>query len=112
MDTNRKLVIYVDWASQPARAVVALCRLNNIAHDVKEVRIFKKENHTAEYGKVNPIHKVPAIQEVDTRTGEVMLNLGESHAIMRYLATVHKVDDHWYPQSDFKQQARINEYLD
>ena len=61
MDSNRKLVIYVDWASQPARAVVSLCRLNGISHDVKEVRIFKKENHTEEYGKINPIHKVPAI---------------------------------------------------
>ena len=73
---------------------------------------MKKENKSDEYGKVNPIKKVPAIQEIDARTGEVLLNLGESHAIMRYLATVYKVDDHWYPQSDFKQQARINEYLD
>jgi len=55
--------------------------------------------------------KVPAMQEVDARTGEVLFTLSESHTIMRYLAVTRKCADHWYP-SDAKQRALVDEYLD
>ena len=41
MESERKLIIYVDWVSQPARAVVSFCKLNNIPFEAKEVVIFK-----------------------------------------------------------------------
>ena len=46
---------------------------------------------------------MPAIVDGD-------FNLSESHAIMRYLATSRKCDDHWYP-ADPRKRARIDEYL-
>ena len=53
------------------------------------------------------------MQEVDATTGEVVMTLLESHAIMRYLALSHKVADHWYPHTgDLKKRARVDEYLD
>ena len=114
METERKLIVYVDWVSQPCRAVISFCRLNNIPHDVKEVRVFKFQHMDDEFTKINPAQKVPAIQEVDTKTGKVLLNLGESHAILRYLAATRRslVPEHWYPSKDLEQQAYINEYLD
>ena len=97
------MIIYVDWVSQPARAVVSFCRLNNIPFEAREIRIFKMQHMTDEYAKINPQMKVPAIQEVDSRTGEVLLNLSESHAIMRYLARTRNVPEHWYPRQDLRQ---------
>ena len=55
------MIIYVDWVSQPARAVVSFCRLNNIPFEAKEIRIFKMQHMTDEYATINPQMKVPAI---------------------------------------------------
>ena len=32
--SNKKLTIYIDWASQPSRAVLAFCKINKIPHEV------------------------------------------------------------------------------
>ena len=37
--------------------------------------------------------------------------LYESHAIMKYLCSTRKVDDHWYPK-DLKKRAIVDRYLD
>ena len=37
--------------------------------------------------------------------------MGESHAIMRYLAMSRQVADHWYPK-DLRKRAKVDEYLD
>ena len=37
--------------------------------------------------------------------------MGESHAIMRYLAESRGCADHWYP-SDLRQRAAVDMYLD
>lgn len=37
--------------------------------------------------------------------------LGESSAILRYLAKKYSVPDHWYPTEDSQKQARLEEYL-
>jgi hypothetical protein len=33
--------LYIDYGSQPSRAVLALCLLNNIPHEVVETSLFK-----------------------------------------------------------------------
>ena len=35
--------LYLDYMSQPARSVLALCIAGNIPHEVIEVRVFKGE---------------------------------------------------------------------
>ena len=71
-----------------------------------KVRISQQKQQfvSKEYSKINPMNKVPAISEVDAKTGEILFSLGESHAIMRYLAQAHKskVADHWYPMKDLR----------
>ena len=61
MDTERKLIIYIDWVSQPSRALVSFCRHNNIPSEIREIRIFKMEHMSDEYVKINPKMQVPAI---------------------------------------------------
>ena len=62
------------------------------------VDIAKGEHKTPEYLAKNPNGEVPAIKDGD-------FLLGESHAILRYLATSRDVADHWYP-TDPKKRAR------
>ena len=51
------------------------------------------------------------MQEVDSKTGEVLLNLGDSHAIMRFLALTRNSGGDWYPR-DLRRRAKVDEYLD
>ena len=50
------------------------------------------------------------MQEVDKATGEVF-TMGESHAILRYLADSRSCPDHWYPR-DLRKRAEVDMYLD
>jgi len=45
----------------------------------------------------------------DTEAG---LSIGESHAIIKYLAKKFKTQENWYPHVDLKRAAKIDEYLD
>lgn len=68
--------------------------------------LFKAQHLTPEFkSKINPMGQVPAI--VDGR-----FKLFESHAILRYLASVFPgVPDHWYP-ADLFTRAKIESILD
>ena len=72
--------------------------------------IMNGDYKSADYTKINPAKQIPAMQEIDERTGEVF-NLAESHTILRYLADSHNVPDHWYPK-DLRKRAKVNIYLD
>ena len=96
-----KITLYIDWASQPSRAVVSLCEVNKIPFEIKEVRIFKGENKSPEYLLINPNGQVPAMTQGDFK-------LFESHAILRYLCESNSsIPEHWYPK-DLKRRAIVN----
>ncbi|KAG2544297.1 hypothetical protein PVAP13_9KG024090 [Panicum virgatum] len=97
--------VYADRRSQPSRAVIIFCRVNQIDFEEITVDLFKSQHLTAEFRKINPTGQVPAI--VDGR-----FKLYESHAILRYLASVFPgVADHWYP-ADLFTRAKIESILD
>jgi glutathione S-transferase len=101
-----ELTLFVDYMSQPSRAILLFCLENNIAHRVHLVQLAKGEQRTAAFKAVNPYQKVPAIRDANG------FFLNESHAILRYLdQTRSSVASHWYP-SDAKQRALVDAALD
>jgi len=98
------LTLYIDYISQPSRAVLAFCIFNKIPFQVKQVRVLRGETRSADYKKINPFGTVPAIDD----DGYILY---ESHAILRYLAKSRKVQNPWYPE-DAKEAAIVDAYLD
>ena len=105
-----KLILYVDFMSQPSQALIAFCRMNGIEHEIRKVSVVQAENKSKEFSKINPARQVPAIQEVGP-DGQVVFTMSESHAIMRYLAVSRNCPDNWYP-ADLEKRAIVNNYLD
>jgi glutathione S-transferase len=61
------------------------------------------EHRAEEFKQVNEWRHVPAIVEGDFK-------LGDSHAILTYLATTRNCAEHWYPK-DFVKRAQIDQFL-
>jgi hypothetical protein len=104
MGSSRNLTLYVDLLSQPCRAVTIFCRVNEIEADVQIVSLWKKETREPPFLAINPLGKVPAIDDGG-------FTLSESHTIMRYLAATRTVADHWYPE-DLEKRACVDRVLD
>ncbi|CAG9323626.1 unnamed protein product [Blepharisma stoltei] len=101
-DPNR-VILYMDYISQPCRAVLAYMMINQIPYEIREIRIFKGQTLTDEFKAISPTQKLPTIVHQG-------FTLVESHAILTYLASVFPVDEQWYPR-DPKIRAQIDCYL-
>ncbi|CDW75647.1 glutathione s-transferase domain-containing protein [Stylonychia lemnae] len=107
---DKKLILHIDWASQPSRAIVCFCRMAKIPHEINEVRVGQLQQRDEKFTAINPNMQVPAITEIDLKTGE-QFNLFESHAILKYLAQSRNVADNWYPKDPIK-RMKVDIYLD
>lgn len=101
--TGLGLKVYYDLMSQPSRAVILLLKANNIPFTPKPVALRKGEHYGDEYGKINPFHLVPAIDDNGFK-------LTESVAILKYLSDKCQVANHWYPK-DLQKRARVDSYM-
>ncbi|XP_050227957.1 glutathione S-transferase T1-like [Mercurialis annua] len=100
-----ELKVYVHRLSQPARAVLLLCKSAGIEFEEVFIDLTTKQQKTPEFLEINPLGQVPAISHGD-------FNLYESHAILIYLASAFPgVADHWYP-SDLQKRAKVHAVLD
>ncbi|CAL4937202.1 unnamed protein product [Urochloa decumbens] len=119
--------VYADRRSQPSRAVIIFCRVNQIEFEEVTVDLFKSQHLSPQFRKINPMGQVPAIvdgrfklferkvihEQPRTETCNTFdLILAKNHAILRYLASVFPgVADHWYP-ADLFTRAKIESILD
>mmetsp|Transcript_19588 Transcript_19588/g.35951 ORF Transcript_19588/g.35951 Transcript_19588/m.35951 type:complete len:216 (+) Transcript_19588:2654-3301(+) len=92
--------VYIDYLSQPSRAVVAFCILNQIPHEVKIVKIMEGGTRSKEFTQLNPNRVVPCIRDGD-------FVLYESNAILTYLADKYCEGSHWYPK-DIAERTKID----
>ncbi|KAI3426897.1 hypothetical protein D9Q98_006841 [Chlorella vulgaris] len=92
--------LYVDHLSQPCRSCLVLFRMAGIPCEEVRVTLGRQEQRKPEFLAVNPLGKVPALQDGD-------LCLPESSAIMQYMCSTRSLEDHWYP-SNVRDRALIN----
>jgi glutathione S-transferase len=97
------LRVFFDLLSQPSRAVYIFLKVNKIPFEAKQVALRKGEHLSEEYGKINPFHLVPAIDDNGFK-------LTESVAILKYFADKYQTPDHWYPK-DLQRRAKVDCFM-
>lgn len=97
------LKLYIEYFSQPSRAVLSLVMQEKIQHELIQVRLSKKEHLAEEFKATFPIGTVPSISHND-------LHISESHAILAYISDKFVKHDTWYSKKP-ETRARIDEYL-
>lgn len=73
------------------------------AFPLRYINLYREENLTEEFLKINPTGTVPALVDRDVA-------LWDSHAIGIYLVTKYAKNDSLYPK-DFIKRTRVNERL-
>ncbi|MBI3367601.1 MAG: glutathione S-transferase [Burkholderiales bacterium] len=77
--------------------------LLDLPHEIVEIDLMKGEQKSAAYLAINPFGEVPAIEDGDFK-------LGDSNAILVYLALRYDADRRWLP-ADPMTQAEIQRWL-
>ncbi len=95
--------LYIYPASTTCRPILLFCAEHDVKLDHVVVDLMSGEHMQEDFIKVNPMHRVPLLEDAD-------LMLTESSAILKYLA--EKSGSSAYPRDDLQQRARINERMD
>jgi len=98
------LKVYVSNVDTFSPAVPFLLNANKIPFESVTINLYKGDQNSAEYKKINPLGKVPGLAEGD-------FTLFESPTILRYICNSKSVDDHWYPKDPVKRSI-IDLYFD
>lgn len=95
--------IYGANASAPTRCVLAFCEQANVPYEFIPVELSKKEHKTAQFLAMNPLGKVPVMEDDG-------FFLFEAHAIVAYLARRQRVYDRFFSE-DLRTSALVEQYL-
>ena len=102
MSIKLPITLYHNCCSPPSRMALLAVRNLGLDIEVKNVDIYKGEQNTPDFLKLNPLHQVPTLVHED-------FILTESRAIMMYLASLS--ESSLYPQSDLKKRALVDSKL-
>lgn len=100
---SSKLILYFATGSPPARATLLLARYLQLDIELKHVDLGAGEQHSDEFLKLNPLHKVPVL--VDDGYA-----VSESRAILGYLVNSREPGSDLYP-SDPKARSLVDQRL-
>jgi GST-like protein len=73
------------WLTDNGRKALQMIEETGLPHRLVPVNLTKKEQFSPEFLKINPGHKIPALVD-DDGPGGIRVALGESGAILKYLA--------------------------
>ncbi|CAG9860483.1 unnamed protein product [Phyllotreta striolata] len=97
------ITLYHFPKSGPSRGALLAAKAVGVNIDIQTVDLFKKEQLSEDFVKLNPQHTIPTLVDGDTV-------IWDSHAIACYLATVYSKDKNLYPQEP-KAKALVDQRL-
>ncbi|XP_059616294.1 glutathione S-transferase theta-1-like [Phlebotomus argentipes] len=103
MSSNLKF--YSNLMSQPCRSLYIVMNLAKIPFETVTIALREGDHATESFAReVNNLKTIPSINDAGFK-------LGESIAILRYLATKSSLIVRWYP-TGARMRARVDEYLE
>lgn len=102
MSRKLPITLYHNCCSPPSRMVLLAIRNLALDIDIRHLDIYKGEQNTHEFLRINPLHQVPTIVHDD-------YVLTESRAIMMYLSSL--VESPLYPTNDIRKRALVDSRL-
>ncbi|CAB3219716.1 unnamed protein product [Arctia plantaginis] len=102
MSLSKKPILYGDEASPPVRFVMMTASTLNMDLEFHKIDLFKLENKTKFYTKINPLQKVPVL----SINGQVIC---DSHAIALHMCRIKK-DNELYPEDNVL-RTKIDEMM-
>jgi glutathione S-transferase len=100
------IILYSDRLSQPCRACIIFCIINNIEFTEINISILNGKNKDNEYLKINPSGTVPCLVDTD-----INFICTESTSIIRYLSKKLCDNNKLYP-NDLINNIYVNSVLD
>lgn len=100
--------LYGMTVSPSVRPAFWLMKAHGIDFEFNSVNTLAGEQHTPEFLKLNPNHKIPVL--VDIKDDKKFI-LTESTAIIKYLCEELKLSGDWGMPTDTRERARVYEYL-
>ncbi|KAI5739087.1 hypothetical protein M8J77_014703 [Diaphorina citri] len=98
------LELYYYETAPPSRAVVLLVKTLKLPINLRRVDLSKNENQTPDFIKMNPLKKVPVLNDNG-------IYISDSHAILTYLTSQYGMNSsHLYPR-DLKKRAIVDSRL-
>ncbi|CAI2381133.1 unnamed protein product [Moneuplotes crassus] len=99
------LKLYLNYISQPSKAVAVLCKMGGI--QVEEIKVVLKnhQHRKSDFMKVNPLGTVPILIDGDDK-------IVESNAILKYLCRKYDLSKDLYPRGDPLSLAKVDATLD
>ena len=94
--------IYSSLLSANGRKVEAVCQHLSLDVEVIRTNVYKGEGQSEDYLSINPLGKIPALQDND-------ITLSESNAIIIYIAEKYAANA--LRGNSFAEQARVNKWL-
>lgn len=97
-----KPILYGTLTSPGVNAVIMTLKALNIDYGFQEVKPLKDENLNPEFLRKNPTGTIPVLETEDHQF------IGDSHAIVAYLADRYGKDDSLYPKDLYK-RAKVHQ---
>ncbi|CAH1970638.1 unnamed protein product [Acanthoscelides obtectus] len=97
------VTLYHFAPSGPSRGALLAAKAVGVDVDIQIVDLFRKEQMSEDFIKINPQHTVPTLTDGD-------LAIWDSHAIACYLANTYAKNDTIYPK-DPKKRAVVDQRL-
>ena len=97
--------LYLNYISQPSRAIAVIWRMAEIPVEEIHITLRQRQHLKTDYIKINPLGKVPTMVD-DGHT------LVESNSILKYLWDKHELSEDLYPRKDLIQRQKVDATLD
>ncbi|KRX00309.1 Thioredoxin-like fold [Pseudocohnilembus persalinus] len=102
------LEFFIDYQSQPSRAVIILAKLLNLKFKISLKSLIALEHKQKEFREINPILTLPALKD-----HKLNFSIGESHSIMKYLCLQYGSENQpFYPKNNLLKKTEIDFFLD